>query len=98
MPTYVYEVMDEDGVAGERFEVVQKMTDPPLTQHPQTGQKVRRVFLPTRIAGSTSPMQMERALADDKKLERLGFTKYVNTGEGYEKVLGSGPDLAKKKS
>jgi hypothetical protein len=42
-------------------------------------------------------MQMERALADDKKLERLGFTKYVNTGEGYEKVLGSGPDLAKQK-
>ena len=98
MPTYIYEVINEDGVAGERFEVVQKMTDSPLTQHPQTGQKVRRVFLPARIAGSTSPMQMERALADDKKLERLGFTKYVNTGEGYEKVLGSGPDLAKKNS
>lgn len=98
MPTYVYEVINEDGAAGERFEVVQKMTDPPLTQHPQTGQRVRRVFLPPRIAGVTSPMRTERALADDKKLERLGFTKYVNTGEGYEKVLGSGPDLAKKKS
>jgi hypothetical protein len=98
MPTYVYEVLQEDGAAGERFEVVQKMTDLPLTCHPETGQPVRRVFLPAWIAGSASPMRTERALADDKKLERLGFTKYVNTGEGYEKVLGSGPELAKRKS
>ena len=95
MPTYVYEVIREDGAAGERFEVVQKMTDSPLTHHPETGQPVRRVFLPTWIAGTTSPMRTERALADDKKLERLGFTKYVNTGDGYEKVVGSGPDLQK---
>jgi hypothetical protein len=98
MPTYVYEVLNEDGTTGERFEVVQKMSDPPLTHHPETGQRVRRVLLPAWIAGSTSPLRMERALADDKKLERLGFTKYVNTGNGYEKVVGSGPDLAKKKS
>ena len=43
MPTYVYEVINEDGAAGERFELVQKMTDPPLTHHPETGQRVRRV-------------------------------------------------------
>ena len=97
MPTYVYEVIHEDGAAGERFEVAQKMTDPPLTHHPETGQPVRRVILPAWIAGSTSPMRTERALADDKKLERLGFTKYVNTGDGYEKVVGSGPDLRKSK-
>jgi hypothetical protein len=39
-------------------------------------------------------MRTERALGDDKKLERMGFTKYVKSGEGgYEKALGSGPDL-----
>lgn len=96
MPIYVYEVIGEDDTARDRFEVVQKMTDPPLTHHPDTGQPVRRVFLPTWIAGATSPMRTDRALADDKKLERMGFTKYVKTGEGYEKVLGSGPDLEKK--
>ena len=42
MPTYVYEVIEEDGQSGERFEVVQRMTDDPLTEHPETGQPVRR--------------------------------------------------------
>jgi len=95
MPTYVYEVIDKDGEPGERFELVQKMTDPPLTVHPETGQRVRRVFLPARIAGQMSPMRTDRALADDKKLERMGFTKYVKTEHGYEKTLGSGPELTR---
>ena len=93
MPTYVYEVIGEGGQPGERFEVVQRMTDEPLTVHPETGQPVRRVFLPFGIAGPTSPMKTERALADDRKLERLGFTKYVKSSDGqYERVVGKGPD------
>ena len=27
MPTYIYEVVTEDGQPGERFELIQKMTD-----------------------------------------------------------------------
>jgi len=74
------------------------MTDTPLAEHPETGQPVRRVILPARIAGKHSPMRTERALGDDKKLERLGFTKYVKSDSGgYEKAVGSGPDLIKKK-
>jgi len=96
MPRYVYEVIDEDGQAVERFEMVQPMADPPLTVHPETGQRVRRVFLPPWIAGKTAPMRAERALADDKQIERLGFTKYVKTDHGYEKTVGSGPDLKPK--
>ena len=93
MPTYVYEVIGEGGQPGERFEVVQHMTDDPLTVHPETGQPVRRVFLPFGIAGPTSPMKTDRALADDRKLERLGFTKYVKSSDGqYERVVGKGPD------
>ena len=93
MPTYVYEVIGAGGQPGERFEVVQRMTDDPLTVHPETGQPVRRVFLPFGIAGPTSPMKTERALADDRKLERLGFTKYVKSSDGqYERVVGKGPD------
>ena len=94
MPTYVYEVISEDGEPGERFEVVQKMTDDPLTVHPESGLAVRRVFLPFQIAGPTSSVKTDRALADDGKLERMGFTNYVKSDEGkYEKVVGKGPDL-----
>lgn len=31
MPIYVYEVVMEDGSAGETIEVLQQMSDPPLT-------------------------------------------------------------------
>lgn len=98
MPTYVYEVLDDKGTpVGERFEVVQTMTDDPLTQHPETGQPVRRVFVPFGIASKTSPLQTDRALKDDRKLERMGFTKYVKASDGkYEKVVGKGPDMLKK--
>jgi hypothetical protein len=36
---------------------------------------------------------MAKSASDDKKLERLGFTKYVKSGDGtYEKRVGKGPD------
>ena len=98
MPTYVYEVLDKKGEpTGERFEVVQSMADEPLVKHPETRQKVRRVFVPFRIAGKMAPMHTDKALADDRKLEKLGFTKYVKASDGkYEKVIGKGPDQIKK--
>jgi hypothetical protein len=92
MPTYVYETVEDDGSGGERFEVEQRMTDPPLEVHPETGQKVRRIYLPPNIgAGRWSDRAMTRNMSDDKKLDRLGFTKYVKTEKGYEKVVGKGP-------
>ena len=98
MPTYVYEVLDRKNVpTGERFEVVQTMADEPLTEHPETGQTVRRVFVPFRIAGKMSPMHTDKALNDDRKLEKLGFTKYVKSSDGkYDRVVGKGPDILKK--
>jgi hypothetical protein len=37
---------------------------------------------------------MARSMADDKKLDRLGFTKYVKSGDStYEKRAGKGPDV-----
>lgn len=97
MPTYVYEVLKAGKPTGERFEVVQAMADDPLEKHPETGQTVRRVFVPFRIAGKMSPMQTDKALKDDGKLEKMGFTKYVKASDGkYEKVIGKGPDMIKK--
>jgi hypothetical protein len=92
MPTYVYEVVHEDGSAGERFEVVQTMSEPPLLKHPESGQSVRRVFLPPMVGGRWGDEAMAKSVGDDKKLERLGFTKYVKSGDGtYEKAVGKGP-------
>lgn len=93
MPFYEYEIIEEHGQRGERFEVFQRMSDPPLTHHPETGQPVRRLISPPRLAGKYSDAALNRTLKDNKKLGEMGFTKYVKTDEGrYEKRAGKGPD------
>lgn len=78
----------------ETFEISQRITDPPLTVHPETGQPVRRVIQPSFIGGSWSDGAMHKNTRDDKKLDRLGFTKYVKAGDGYyEKRAGKGPNI-----
>jgi hypothetical protein len=92
MPTYVYEVLHADGTSGERFEVVQTMSEEPLTKHPENGLPVRRMFTPPMVGGRWGDEAAMRSVNDDKKLERLGFTKYVKSGDGtYEKAVGKGP-------
>ena len=44
MPTYTYESIPSDGTAPRRFEVVQRMSDEPLREHPETGEPVRRII------------------------------------------------------
>ena len=91
MPTYLYQVVNDDGSAGETFEVVQRMTDPPLTTHPKTGRPVRRLITAPNIAGKWSESGTKQMLSDSN-LDRLGFTKYQKTAEGkYEKRAGKGP-------
>ena len=94
MPLYQYEVILKSGESGEQFEVFQSMAEEPLTKHPQTGEPVRRVLHAPAIGGKWSESAMNRSVADDKKLDRLGFTKYVKSGDGtYEKRAGKGPDV-----
>lgn len=57
MPTYVYETIREDGSAGERFEVKQKMSDPVIEKHPETGAPVRRVLTPSMV-NTGAPREM----------------------------------------
>jgi hypothetical protein len=91
MPTYVYEVVKKNGVGGERFEVIQPMSAEPLTKHPIDGKPVRRVITGFMIAGKWSDMGAQEKLSD-KNLDRIGFTKYVRSGDGhYEKTAGKGP-------
>ncbi len=46
MATYIYETIpNKPGQKPKRFEVVQKMSDPPLTTDPASGLPVRRVIV-----------------------------------------------------
>ena len=85
MPTYVYQVVNEDGSDGETFEVFQKMSDPPLKKHPESGKPVRRVPVAPNIGGdytdasnknkdfaaSTSLSRSVRSVAVRMKMRRV---------------------------
>lgn len=93
MPTYVYEILDKKGNGtGKTFEHVQTMKSEALTQHPETGEPVRRVPQAPAIAGNWSPLKTAGKLSNSN-LERLGFTKYEKKGDGYmERTAGkAGP-------
>lgn len=91
MPIYVYEIIRDDDQPAETFEVIQRMSEAPLTHHPDTGVPVRRVLAAPAIGGMWSDSAMEKSTSD-ANLKRLGFTKYVKTDSGrYEKTVGSGP-------
>lgn len=97
MPTYVYAIVLEDGSDGDHFEVVQSFSDPPLSEHPESGRPVRRVPQVPHVGGKWSESAMHKSATDDSKLDKLGFTKYVKAGNGfYEKRAGKGPDVIHK--
>lgn len=96
MPTYLYQVVTDDDNEGEVFEVVQKMSDPPLTEHPETGEPVQRIPARPYVPGSGSDHSTKQML-DNKNLDRLGFTKYKRAGDGvYEKKAGKGPNTIER--
>lgn len=93
MPTYVYQVVSDDGSEGETFEVFQRMADAPLKKHPETGKPVRRVIQAPNLPNTWSD-QATKSKLSNKNLDRLGFTKYERAGDGnYEKKAGAGPNV-----
>jgi predicted nucleic acid-binding Zn ribbon protein len=93
MPIYSYQILNEDGTEGEIFEIMRKMSDPELKKHPDTGQKVKRIFTAPHIAGLTNSLHDTSRLSD-KNLEKNGFTTYRKNGKGhYDRTTGTaGPD------
>ncbi len=90
MPLYRYQVVTDDD-SGEIFEVVQSMSEAPLTTHPETGAAVQRLFTTVNAPKKWASQNMKANLSD-KNLDRMGFTKYVKSDNGkYEKVIGKGP-------
>ena len=88
MPTYLYAVVMPDGTDGEHFEVFQRMSEPALERHPESGLPVRRVPVPPQF---TTKSDVQRF--GDSNLKRLGFAKFEKDGDGrYRRTAGSGPD------
>ena len=95
MPLYEYVVINPDGSHGEVIEVLQRISEPPLVVHPESGLPVERLISTTSVARpSGGPIKGD---ISNRNLEKLGFTKYQKTTTGkYEKVLGDGPDMIKR--
>ena len=95
MPLYEYAVIHADGSHSDVFEVLQRIGEPALTSHPETGEPVERL-----ISAASVPRPMGAPIKGDisnRNLEKLGFTKYQKSSTGkYEKVLGDGPSLIKR--
>ena len=66
MPTYVYESIARAGETPERFEFEQRMSDPQLTHHPETGVSLRRVLTAPTIIGVRSSMREAAAREKDE--------------------------------
>ncbi len=91
MPLYVYQVIEPDGTDGETFEVLQRISDPPLTVHPENGKPVKRI-----LSAPNAVTRYASSNLSNGNLSKLGFTKYEKAGGGfYEKTAGSGPDVIK---
>lgn len=84
MPIYIYEVI----ATGEVFEHLQRLADPPLTTHPETGAPVRRVITAPNLTLKHADSSNRTKLGDNN-LAKHGFTKYVKAGGGrYVKTAG----------
>ncbi|HMP73957.1 MAG TPA: FmdB family transcriptional regulator [Kiritimatiellia bacterium] len=82
MSIYTYEEILPDGTRGQEFEGIQRMTDSPLSHHPQTGRPVRKVItVPNLSILHTAGRQ--KKLLSNQNLEVKGFTKYEKTGSGH---------------
>ncbi len=68
------------------FDVLQRLTDPPLDTCPQCGAPARqRISAPHVVAGQGQRLK-------EGHLEKHGFTQYRRAGGGvYEKTAGKGP-------
>lgn len=94
MPVYLYEVINEDGTPGVRFEAEQSASSPALSAHPRTGQPARRVYTAPNLGGRYADNRIKKELSDEN-VQRTGFTRYERdklTGT-YHKTAGTDPNL-----
>jgi putative FmdB family regulatory protein len=96
MPIYEYRTNQPPGCphCQSTFEVMQSMSAPALSNCPECGGGVEKVFSTTALHGTGSSGDV----LSNKSLAAKGFTKYQKAGDGhYERVAGSGgPPVIKK--
>lgn len=85
MPIYRYRVQSDDPAERIVFEVMQRISDPPLTAHPESGLPVARII--------TAPGAVTVGRGDvmsSKNLAKNGFAKYEKTADGtYTRTAGT---------
>ena len=89
MPTYIYQEILPDGSDGEAFEYIQRMSDPALTEHPVSGNRVRKVFHAPNVSNRYTEGATKNKLTNEN-VEKHGFTRYEKdkvTGR-YHKTAG----------
>jgi putative FmdB family regulatory protein len=89
MPIYEYQPKGKEhcDFCAAGFELLRKISDPPLTECPQCSAPViRKISAPN--LGSSGPA------LNESNIEKHGFTQYRKLEKGvYEKTAGKGPDL-----
>ncbi len=98
MPIYEYEHdAQSEAACRARFEVLQRLQDPPLAQCPDCGLPCHRVVSSFAMGKSTKHGVSGKADLSTKNLEKLGFTQYRRTKKGrYEKTCGQGPSVIRQ--
>jgi hypothetical protein len=91
---YTYRLLYSDGTDGALVEIEQPFAAPALTQHPDTGQLMRRTIECAPNIGGRWSERGGAATLSAENLARHGFSRYQPTGDGgIEKECGPGPEL-----
>ena len=87
MPIYQYKSSSSGcAVCREGIEVLQRLSDPPLTACPECGAELTRVISAPQVISGQSHVLREGHIAEH------GFTQYRRVAKGkYEKTAGHGP-------
>lgn len=67
MPLYVYEVVHKNKKTGRRFEVLQGISEAPLTRDPDTGEPVQRVYSAPHAPRNRYEKALKQISKEDKK-------------------------------
>ena len=83
MPIYEYEHTGQPCHLNQQFEVVQSISEKPLTHCPECGGKIKKLISQSNISTTKS----------NSELRDMGFTKLVRRDDGvYENVTARGGD------